>query len=333
MTTKQPISRRLFLTSASLAIAGLAVGAFYARSLFEPVTQVNFPKTVLRVGAFSTALDYAPFMIAKSKGWIDDALAHVNARAEYETFQTLPAINEALAGKHVDVMFEAEPPAIVAKAAGIDVRIIGISATLTIQAIAPASSPLKDVKDLNGKSIAVLAGSGAHYGIVKHLTEAGLKDTDYKILDLMPPDARAAFDSKQVDSWMVWSPWPEQEVVDARAQYVPGTETPIHSVVVVREEVLEKKAPVVEAFMSAIDRAKKWIIANPKEAKEIMASELSLPQKVVDLAWTRHDWSARLTDSVVTDIQAKGEFLVKLNFIKRVVSVKTELMNPMGDSK
>src|SRR5262245_54133023 len=47
----------------------------------------------VRIGTFSTAIDYAPIIVAKSKGWLTEELGP-NVNLEWTTFQTLPTINE-----------------------------------------------------------------------------------------------------------------------------------------------------------------------------------------------------------------------------------------------
>lgn len=320
------------------AVIGLGIGGFYAYCVFGPGGKPSGPgpgtsSVLVRIGSFSKATDYAPYLVAKSKGWIEESLTPLGAKPEYIEFQTLPSINEALAAKRVDFIFEAEPPAIVGRAAGNDIRIITLSCTLTIQAIVPTSSQAKSLSDLKGQKIAVLAGTGAHYGLVSRAKQLGLADGDLQYADLIPPDARAAFESNQVAAWGVWPPWAEQEVVVAKARFLDGTDTPIQSILVVREDFRKDQPALTEAVVRAIDRAKEWIGQNPDAAMATIASELSLPIEVVKLAWPRHDWKARFSEPVLADLQAKADFLVAQKMIQNSVNVKRDLMSPMGSSK
>jgi sulfonate transport system substrate-binding protein len=110
----------------------------------------------VRFGSFSVAVDYGPYLIAKNKGWFDEVLKKKGMTAKYELFQSLPPINESLATDRLDVVFQAEPPAIVAKAAGIGVKIVGISCTLIQEILVPKRSNIQSAKDLKGKKVAVL---------------------------------------------------------------------------------------------------------------------------------------------------------------------------------
>ncbi|MBN1859723.1 hypothetical protein JW848_11065, partial [Candidatus Bipolaricaulota bacterium] len=64
-----------------------------------------------------------------------------------------------------------------------------------------------------------------------------------------------------------------------------------------------------------------------QEGQAIVAEDLNLELPVVELAWPKHDWSARLSDAVVADIQQKGDFLFDLGKVERRVSAD-DLVRP-----
>src|SRR5688572_13670165 len=130
--------------------------------------RIGVPEAV-RFGSFSGAVDYGPYIVAKNKGWFDETLKVRSISAEYTQFQSLPPINESFATGRVDVVFEAEPPAIVGKAAGINIKIVGISCSLVQEILVPSKSNVSSIRDLRGKKIAVLAGTSSHYGLLKIL--------------------------------------------------------------------------------------------------------------------------------------------------------------------
>ncbi len=79
----------------------------------------------VRIGTFSSAVDYAPFYVARSRELFESA-AGDGKKVEYVEFDSAPAITEALATKRVDLVFMAEPPALIASAAGIRVNIAAL---------------------------------------------------------------------------------------------------------------------------------------------------------------------------------------------------------------
>lgn len=319
-------------TSATSAVVGSSALASSAPAT-SGQTSAPPPQVSLRLGSFSTAIDYAPYLIAKAKGWFEEALKPYGAVPEYTTFQSLPPINESFATDRVDVVFEAEPPAIIGRAAGNDIRIAAISCSLKQEVIVPASSKTAGIKDLKGKKVAVLAGTSSHYGLLKIAKAAGLGAKDLLIVDMVPPDAKSAFETNQVAGWAVWPPWVEQEVVSNKGRVLPGGDAYIHSIMAVRGQMTDKHPEMIRAVVSAIERAKEWIRQSPTEAKEVIAGELKLDIRVVDLAWSKHDWTAQLTSTVMDDIQAKADFLKEQGMIRAPVNVKADLVRPVQPSK
>lgn len=280
--------------------------------------------TALHLGTFSKAVDYGPYLIARNKHLFEQALLPYNATVTYETFQTLPSINESFAAKKIDIVFEAEAPALVGKAAGIDLKIIALSATVKL-GILTHKDAITSVKDLKGKKIAVLAGTSAHYGLLQALKKAGLTKQDVIVMDMTPPDARSAFESNKVDAWAVWPPFVQQEELTGKALSLNGGDA--QSVAVTRESFFSQHRDICRALVKVIENEKRWISDHPAQSAEIIAKELGVPLPVVQRAYPTHDWNARLNNAVIDDIQAKADFLKNVGFIRNSVNVKDNLVD------
>lgn len=276
----------------------------------------------LRMGSFSVAVDYGPYLVAKNRHWFEEALQSDGYKVEYTLFQSLPPINEALATDRVDVVFEAEPPAIVGKAAGIDVQIWGLSCKLIQEILVPTKSPVKTAGQLKGKRIAVLAGTSSHYGLLKILNAAGVTRNDVEIVDMVPPDAKNAFETGRVDAWAVWPPWVEQEELAGNGRVLPGGDAVIYSIMALRGGFARDNPAAVDKILKTLTRAKEWMVSNPEEAQKIVSTELNVPVEVVQKAWPRHDWSATINEAVIADIEAKAQFLSTNGFIKTPVNAR-----------
>ncbi len=275
------------------------------------------------VGSFSRAIDYSPFIIARKKGWLDEAAEKHGAKIDYVEFNSLPAINEALAAGKLDVVFEAEPPAIIGKSASINVRIVGISASLRQEIIARNETGAVRVGDLGGKKIAVLAGSSSHYGLLNSLEKAGISEKGVEIFDMAPPEARAAFETGRIDAWAVWPPWVEQQQVSGKGRVLDGSTASIQSIVAARGQFADENPELLKDLLEAVSRAKTWIGENEAAAQEIVAGELGLPLDVVRLSWPKHDFQAKLTPAGIADIQDKADFLFGRGIVKSRVNAST----------
>jgi sulfonate transport system substrate-binding protein len=294
----------LLLTSAVLAVA-----------------TANADPLQVRFGTGGQAVDYGPFYVARAKGFFDKALTPLNAAMTSVELPSPPVINEALATNKIDVMFVAELPVLIGRAAGIPTKIIAISCTLT-QEIIVRPGQVSSVADLRGKKIAVLTGSSSHYGVIEILKKAGLSTRDVSILNMLPPDAKAAFETNQVDAWAVWPPFVEQEELAGKGVVLGGGTAQINSIVAVRGEFVADHRDIVQTIVNVVMQTKQWMIAHPEESQAIIAEAVTQPMAVIERAWPRHNWDARLDPVVIADIQAKADFLKSLGLIKNDVVVK-----------
>jgi sulfonate transport system substrate-binding protein len=283
-------------------------------------------KKIVRLATFFNAVDYAPYIVAKEKGWFKDALKGKGAEIEFSSFQSLPALNEALTTNNIDIVFEAEPPAIIGKAAGINLKIRDISCTLTQEIVVHNDNTIKSVKELKNKKIAVLAGTSSHYGVYEILKKSGLKPEEVEILDMMPPDAKIAFEKNEIDAWAVWPPFVEQEELSGKGFSFSGDEVFVNSVMVVNESFATNNPELLVEIQKVFAKAKQWVNDNPEEAIKIVAKDLGVDEKVVKKAFPKHNWLAKIDEKIIADIQAKADFLKTLGKIKNSVVVKSELI-------
>lgn len=302
-----------------------AVALTLGPTLSSAAVQLAAAAELLKVGSFFIAIDYAPYLIAKSKGMFENIGG--NSAVQYTTFQSLPPVNEALATQQVDAVFEAEPPALMGRAAGIDVKIVGISCSLVQEILVPLKSKAQSVADLKGAKIAVLAGTSSHYGVLKLLNEAGIAPNSVEIIDMVPPDAKSAFETGQVDAWAVWPPFVEQEELAGVGRVLPKGDALIHSIMAVSGSFATKNPSTVKSLVGILNDTKIWMIKEPAAAQAIVAKSLNIPLNVVERAWPRHDWSATLSDSVVSDIQAKADFLFNGKYVSSKVDVAKQLID------
>lgn len=281
----------------------------------------------VQIATFSTAIDYAPFYVARDRGFFEEELKKVGFAPEYKSFESLPPLNDSLRNGALDAVFEAEPPALIAEAAGTDVFVPRLSAVLRQQIIVRKGSGIRSIGDLRGHSVAVLTGTSAHYGLIQVLRRAGLSPTNVSIVNLSPPEARAAFQSGKIDAWAIWPPFPEVEILAGRAEALPDSEAPIVSLVVLRGNFVKGTPRAAEAIVRAVTRAQALIAQQPDEAKRIVSRVVRQPLAVVEAAWPRHDFQAAVSPTVVAQIQATSNFLAEQKYLNRAVNADAELFH------
>jgi sulfonate transport system substrate-binding protein len=282
---------------------------------------------VVNIGSFSRAIDYAPYIVAKNNGLFDEVAAKYGVNINYVEFQTLPAINEALATNNLDIVFEAEPPAIIGKAAGIGLSIVSPGVSLVQEIVVPSESDINEVTDLKGKKIAVPSGSSSHYGLNMILKQAGLTGDDVEIIDMNPQDGKAAFVARQIDGWAIWPPFVEQEQYAKTGRVLRGSNVFIQSIAAMRDSFKEENPELAKDLVAAIKESQQWILQNTAEAQKIVADELGIELGVVELAWGKHNFNPTIGVEEIADIQNKADFLFEMGLVKTNVNVDDDLID------
>jgi len=147
-------------------------------------------------------------------------LGDVPYKIEWSTFTSGPPLLEAISAGAADVGRVGNTPPIFAAAAKAKLSVVSSSqGSVKGDAIlVPKDSPLRDVKDLRGKTIGVAKGSSAHGQVLLNLRRSGLSTQDVKLSYLQPADAYGAFRQKQIDAWAVWDPYTSQALLEADAR-------------------------------------------------------------------------------------------------------------------
>lgn len=291
----------------------------------DATSEASAPDTI-RIGTFSRAVDYAPFYVAKEEGLFEAAAG--GAEIEYVEFDSAPAINEALGTGRIDMVFMAEPPALIAASAGIDVVIAALGASLIQDILVPTGSDIETAADLDGARVGVLAGTSSQYGLLTIAEDAGVDPDSIEILDLAPPDAQAAFEAGELDAWAVWPPFVQQQVIQGTGELLPEGDAAIQSIVVVPTSFADEYPETYAALIQAVADAKEFIADNEVEAQTIVSGAVEVDPEVVELSWPRHDFTAEIDDDIIADIQEKADFLVEAGFLENEVDVATLVEPP-----
>ena len=284
-------------------------------------------KFVVRIGTCGQSIEYAPYYIAKSKGWITEALAAFGAGPEHRIFESPAQIMEALSVRYLDFIFEPEASAIVERSLGHAIKIISVSSSSQQEILVRKNAGIEKVSDLKDKKIAVVTGSSSHYVLLKLLDGAWLLPRDVKLINMTASEAYTAFVSDEVDAWAICSPAvEEQELTGSGIAFGAGS-SQVQSILAARTNFILEQAGICQAMVNVLDRAKHWIIDHIAEAQEIVSSEIPTPLEVVQKAFAKHNWKTHLHESVVSDIQAKADFLKSHNMITMPVNVRASLLD------
>jgi sulfonate transport system substrate-binding protein len=267
--------------------------------------------------------------VARHFGWFEQALKDVGAGSpDYREFGGFDEIETALAQGKLHAFFSAEAPVVKLVSDKQRIRIVEIGCTLQQDVLVRKDRQINSIRDLKGKSIAVAEGTSSHYGLLSVLSSAGLSAADVRLRPGFPGEAKPLFETGAVDAWAVWPPFVEEQVIAGHGVALSGGKAKIQSVLSLATVVVDGAPTTAQALVSAVQRAKQWMGANPEEAKTIVAQAMRLDRAVVDLAWPKHNWSAVLDNDVLADIDDKAKFLKSVGVVTSLaVPTRAELVN------
>ena len=288
--------------------------------LFASPQIASHEQKIVTLGSNSKTIGYTPVYVALEKGWFAEVFKKYDFNYSFVEFGSTPSINEAFAAKKLDIVAEAEIPASVGRAGGLDITIQALDGSYYQELVVPKNSTIESYSDLKGKNVAVQSGTSSHYSLSKMLEQSSLAMSDVSMIDLAPMDGQAAFDSGKVDAWAVWPPFVEKEQLSNNVRTIKGKD--ILSIIAFRGEFAKQNPEFTKEFLAVIKKAKDWVVANPAEAQQIVSKRLNLDLNVVKLDWPKNDFSKDLSSADVSDIQAKADFLYQIKLVKNQINAK-----------
>lgn len=233
----------------------------------------------LKIGIV-TWLGYGPFYIAQEKGFFKENGLDV----ELERIEGDVERRAAIASGNLDGIALTLDSMIVLRSNNVPVRtVMAIDSSNGGDGIV-AVEGIRTIEDLKGKEIAFPSGLPSHFFLYSVLKEHGMQMSDIKPVIMDADQAGAAFASGKIDAAVTWEPWLSKAREIGRGHVLvnsrdhPGE---IEDVLYIRDDVLSKRPKDVESFIKAWYKAVDFAMANPEEAKAIMARSFGLPEEKV----------------------------------------------------
>lgn len=269
--------------------------------------------------------------ILKAQKNLEKELKSLGYSVKWTEFPAGPQLLEALNVGSIDFGHTGEAPPIFAQAAG---------APLVYFANAPANpkgeaiivqkdSPIKSIKDLKGKKIALNKGSNVHYLLVKALEKAGLKYEDIETAFLPPADARAAFEKGDVDAWVIWDPFLAEAERAANARILTdGTGLVSNREFFLASSKFAKEHSVVlDVIFKELQKTEKWVEGNPKEAAEFLSPQIGMDVETLELTLNRKTFGLeKVNEEVAKDQQQIADQFFKLKLIPKEINVNEAIL-------
>jgi sulfonate transport system substrate-binding protein len=280
------------------------------------------PNATVRIGYQKIG---APFLLKSRSADLDKHLEEKGAKADWKEFKHGPAILEAIKAKEVDVGYVGETPPVFAQAGGTDFVYVATDppAPKAEALIVRKDSPLKSLRDLKGKKVALNRGSNVHYLLVRALESVNLTLKDIEVVYLAPGDARPAYDSGKVDAWVIWDPFLAAAENAGSRQLADGTGLVDNRLFyVARRQFAEEHPELLRATLDEFKSLSDWESKNAEEASKILAASSGVAYEALLLSEKRHVYGVLPINDEVLDAQQKiADSFSKLELIPK--SIKT----------
>ena len=163
-----------------------------------------------------------------------------------------------------------------------------------------ADSPISTVEDLKGKTIAVTRGTDPHVFLVRALADAGLKQSDVKLVLLQHADGKLALLRGDVDAWAGLDPLMAAAEVDDKAKlFYRKPENNSWGVLNTTETFAAEHPDIIKRVVAVYEQARAEALADPAALKAALVEAAKLPDNVIAKQLERTD----LSQSTIGDLQ------------------------------
>jgi sulfonate transport system substrate-binding protein len=259
------------------------IGLFAGLSIVSPACADDAPRLTIRV---SVSKAYNSIMLAHARGEFEKALAAEGIAIKWQgPFPAMAPQMEAMAADELD--FGGGSSTAFASAIVANVPTTAFAFTRELPGsegiLVTARSPLKSVKDLVGKSVAVNRGGSGEYLLLKALEVTNIPASAVTRTYMSPADSASALELGNVDAWSTWDPFVsiaedkfQSKLIVAATDI--GSEN--QTLLVVRTEFLQAHPDVTREVFRLLRISDDWGVAHPQEAGAAWAADAKMPPSI-----------------------------------------------------
>jgi NitT/TauT family transport system substrate-binding protein len=185
-------------------------------------------------------------------------------------FQGFPEIKEALMSNKMQAGFMVAPMAIALRAQGVPIKIVYLGHRYGSAVVVQKNGPVQSFADLKGKVIAIPSRfSDERLILFRAMARHGMTAKDLHMVEMSPADVAGALAAGAVDAFSMGEPYPSQaemvgfgRVLFHAREYWPDY---ISCVLVVRQDVIDKRPEAVQVLVDGIARSGLWLDNPPKK--------------------------------------------------------------------
>ncbi|MEY4749607.1 MAG: hypothetical protein RIQ60_1821 [Pseudomonadota bacterium] len=186
------------------------------------------------------------------------------------------------------------------------------------------SSGIREVRDLAGKRVGVVTGTGAHYQLESALLLGSTDPRRLTLVDLPPPALVQALDSGRLQAVSLWQPWAHQLLRHLGADALvlqPLQPLLSHYNLVSRSALLATRRADLERLLRALAAAVDVIRDHPPQAQDVLMRRLEVDADYVQATWQDFGYGLTLNQQLVTTLEGQRRWAVR----ERYVSADSEV--------
>ncbi|HEX7349434.1 aliphatic sulfonate ABC transporter substrate-binding protein [Brachybacterium sp.] len=268
------ISRRTATALGLSALAGTALTACVPGEGSENATADGGDAGKWTTG--SLTIDWATYnplsLVVRDQKLIETALGS-SVSVEWVQSAGSNKANEFLRSGSADIASTAGSAALLARANGSPIKVIGIYSQPEWSALVVGEgSDITGPADLAGRAVAATPGTDPYFFLVQTLAEAGLSIDDVELQPLQHADGRSALEGGSVEAWSGLDPIMAAAEVESGAQLVyRNVDFNTYGVLNATEDFLDNHADVAQVVVDAYEQARTWALENLEATAELLA--------------------------------------------------------------
>jgi len=308
----------------------LLISATACRASKADQTKENKKVKEIKIGTMDLV---NPDLVARKGKYYEKQLG---VKVKIVKFDSGKDVNTALAAGSIDVSELGSNPTALGIGNGLnyDVIYIGDIIGSAESLVVKNNANVNSVSQLKGKKIAVPFASTSHYSLLNALKQAGLKESDVKLLDLEPNDIHAAWKRGDIDAAYVWYPVLNNLVKDGKI--LTGSDKLAKQgiitadLVVARRDFAKSNKNLVVRYIKALNQANDLDQKNKEQSIKDISEILNISESDAKFQRNGFEWidgkkqlsKEYLGENIANVLKNTADFLKEQGSIKKSPTLK-----------
>lgn len=308
----------------------LLISATACRASKADQTKENKKVKEIKIGTMDLV---NPDLVARKEKYYEKQLG---VKVKIVKFDSEKDVNTALAAGSIDVSELGSNPTALGIGNGLnyDVIYIGDIIGSAESLVVKNNANVNSVSQLKGKKIAVPFASTSHYSLLNALKQAGLKESDVKLLDLEPNDIHAAWKRGDIDAAYVWYPVLNNLVKDGKI--LTGSDKLAKQgiitadLVVARRDFAKSNKNLVVRYIKALNQANDLDQKNKEQSIKDISEILNISESDAKFQRNGFEWidgkkqlsKEYLGENIANVLKNTADFLKEQGSIKKSPTLK-----------